>query len=198
MDEQERHQDSTGMKDKLQKTKTRPIAGPRRLCITQAWTMLLGAAVLFLCPGRGFASGPDLELVVTKALDQPVLTIRTPGAEGNKHGFEGGSVLKIHGTYHLFTSEMVGDPEWVKMKLGHWVSRDAIHWRRRGTVFESSGNYTGEDPRSSLWAPMPVFNAEENRWNLFYVAYRGAPNTPKQWLNNYEGQIWRAVSRTSG
>ena len=163
------------------------------------WSMLLaGLAIFTLCPAPGFASDSELELVVTKQLDRPVLTVRTPGAEGNKYGFEGGSVLKVHGTYHMFTSEMVGDPEWVKMKLGHWVSPDAIHWRRRGTVFESSGDFTGKDPRSSLWAPMPVFNAKENRWDVFYVAYRGSPNTPQQWLNNHEGQIWRAVSRTSG
>jgi len=160
--------------------------------------LLFCAGVFSLCAALGFAAGPDRELVVAKSLDSPVLTTRSPGAEGNKYGFEGGSVLKVNGAYHLFTSEMVADPEWVKMKLGHWVSPDAIHWTRRGTVFESSGNFTGEDPRASLWAPMPVFNTKDNRWELFYVAYRCAPDTPKQWLNNTDGQIWRAVSKTKG
>jgi hypothetical protein len=137
-------------------------------------------------------------LVVTRHFDRPALTVRSPGAEGNKYGFEGGTVLKVAGAYHLFTSEMVGDPEWVKMKLAHWVSRDRMHWQRAGTLFESSGNFTGDDPRASLWAPMPVFDAKENRWNLFYVAYRAAPDTPQEWRNNYEGQIWRAVSETAG
>ena len=161
-------------------------------------TLLFCAGVFSLGAAMGFASGPDRELVVTKSLDSPILTTRSPGAEGNKYGFEGGSVLKVNGAYHLFTSEMVANPEWVKMKLGHWVSPDAIHWTRRGTVFESSGNFTGEDPRAALWAPMPVFSAKENRWNVFYVAYHCAPDTPTQWLNNTEGEIWRAVSRVSG
>ncbi len=45
---------------------------------------------------------------------------------------------------------------------------------------------------------MPVFDKGENRWNLFYVAYQAAPDTPKQWLTNHEGRIWRAVSQTPG
>ena len=167
--------------------------------MTPALSILLaGLTVFSLCPAPGFASGSALELVVTQQLDHAVLTTRTPGAEGNKYGFEGGSVRKVHGVYHMFTSEMVGDPEWVKMKLGHWVSPDAIHWTRRGTVYESSGDYTGTDPRAALWAPMPVFNTKQNRWELFYVAYRCAPDTPKQWLNNTDGQIWRAVSTIRG
>ena len=68
------------------------------------------------------AVGPNVELVVTKRFEGPVLTIKSRGAEGNKYGFEGGRVLKLNGTYHLFTSEMVGDPHWVKMRLAHWVS----------------------------------------------------------------------------
>src|ERR1700736_3716861 len=55
-------------------------------------------------------AGPDAELVVTKWFESAVLTIKSSGAEGNKYGFEGGRVLKLHGVYHLFTSEMIGDP----------------------------------------------------------------------------------------
>ncbi len=49
----------------------------------------------------------DLQLSVTKQFDEPILTINSPDASGNKYGFEGGRVLKLNGTYHLFTSEMV-------------------------------------------------------------------------------------------
>jgi len=138
------------------------------------------------------------ELMVTRQLDRPVLTIRSAGAEGNKYGFEGGSVVKVNGVYHMFTSEMAGDPQWVKMKLAHWTSRDRLHWKRVATVYESSGDFTGKDQRAALWAPMPVFDPGENRWNLFYVAYQAAPNTKDEWLNNYEGRIWRAVSEKPG
>jgi len=65
----------------------------------------------------------SLNLRVTKQFDEPILTINSAAARGNKYGFEGGRVLKLNGTYHLFTSEMVGDPHWVKMKLAHWTSR---------------------------------------------------------------------------
>jgi len=134
----------------------------------------------------------------TKRFDRPILTIRSDGAQGNKYGFEGGRVLKLKGTYHLFTSEMVGDPHWVKMRLAHWTSQDRLHWRRMGTLAESSGEFTGKDQRAALWSPLPVFDPKEDRWNLFYVAYQAAPDTSKQWLTNHEGRIWRAVSTAPG
>lgn len=135
---------------------------------------------------------------IIKQFQNPVLTILSPGAEGNKHGFEGGCVLKLEGNYHLFTSEMVGDPLWVKMKLAHWVSGDRLHWRRVSTPFTSSGDFTGRDPRAALWAPMPIFDEKEDRWNLFYVAYRSKPDTKTQFLLNHDGRIWRAISTVKG
>jgi hypothetical protein len=142
--------------------------------------------------------GLSQELVATKRWRNPMLTIRSAGAQGNKYGFEGGRVLKIKGTYHLFTSEMVGDPHWVKMRLAHWTSQDRIHWRRVGTLAESSGDFKGKDERASLWSPLPVYDPEGGRWNLFYVAYQAAPDTSLQWLTNFEGRIWRAVSVVPG
>jgi hypothetical protein len=140
----------------------------------------------------------NLELRVTKQFDEPILTIYSAGAIGNRYGFEGGRVLKLQGTYHLFTSEMVGDPHWVKMRLAHWISPDRLHWQRVNTLFESSGDFTGRDPRAALWSPMPIYDHAEQRWNLFYVAYQCAPDAPGKWLNNFEGRIWRAVSKVKG
>jgi hypothetical protein len=137
-------------------------------------------------------------LVVTSQVDHPILTVRSPGAEGNKYGFEGGRVVKLGGTYHLFTSEMVGEPHWVRMKLAYWTSEDRLHWKRIHTLYESSGDYTGGDARAALWSPMPVYSEKDGRWNLFYVAYQAAPDTPRAWLTNHEGRIWRAVSRVAG
>jgi predicted GH43/DUF377 family glycosyl hydrolase len=113
---------------------------------------------LFLGSMLGFTAlkvGPEAELVVTKSFEGPVLTINSRGTEGNKYGFEGGRVLKINGTYHLFTSEMIGDPHWVKMRLAHWVSQDRRRWKRLGTLAESSGDFTGKDPRVSLASLRP-------------------------------------------
>ena len=141
---------------------------------------------------------PGRELEVTKVWPHPILTIHSPGAQGNKYGFEGGRVLKIKGTYHLFTSEMVGDPHWVKMRLAYWTSSDRISWWRVSTLAESSGDFTGKDPRAALWSPLPVYDPKDGRWNLFYVAYQAAPDTSDRWLTNHEGRIWRAVSQTPG
>lgn len=148
-----------------------------------------------LCSSQQAANS---ELAISKRFDTPILTVHSGGAEGNKYGFEGGRVLKIDGTYHLFTSEMVGDPHWVKMKLAHWSSSDRLHWERISTLLESSGDFTGKDPRAALWSPLPVYDPKQGRWNLFYVAYQAAPDTSQQWLTNHEGRIWRAVSKTPG
>lgn len=139
------------------------------------------------------SSPPALRLTLLEQRLQPVIQRGSPGTEGNAHGLEGGCVLKLGGVYHLFTSEMVGEPFWVKMKLGHWTSRDRLTWKRQGTMYESSGEPTGVDPRAALWAPMPIYNQAEGRWNLFYVAYR-APIGDDGW----HGRIWRAASRVKG
>jgi hypothetical protein len=165
---------------------------------------LLAITLALLLPDAGvFADGPavrelGVQMEVVRQCVRPVLTIHSPGAVGNKYGFEGGRVLKVGSTYHLFTSEMTGDPHWVKMKLAHWSSTDRVHWRRAATLFESSGDFTGRDPRAALWSPMPVFDPGANRWNLFYVAYAASPDTSREWLTNHEGRIWRAISQRAG
>jgi len=165
---------------------------------------LLALNLALLLPAAGVPAndpqlpGQDLRMEVVRQCAGPVLTIHSPGAGGNKYGFEGGRVVKVGSTYHLFTSEMTGDPHWVKMKLAHWTSQDRAQWRRAGTLFESSGDFTGRDPRAALWSPTPIFDAEANRWNLFYVAYAASPDTDREWLTNHEGRIWRAVSERLG
>ncbi len=141
---------------------------------------------------------PDIELKVTDFHDESVLGKNDPGTEDIRHGFEGGRVIKHKHVYHLFTSEQLGDPKWVKMRLSHWKSRDGLHWERISTLMESSGDFTGEDPRASFWSPMPVFNHEDSTWYMTYVAYRCKPNTTQQFLNNFEGRIWLARSKISG
>lgn len=114
-----------------------------------------------------------LELV--SVYPRPVLTGDAPGAEDIQYGFEGGQVVKVSDTYHLFTTEMNGEPRFVKTRLAHWTSKDRIRWMRAGTLFESTADMSGNDVHASLWAPMPVYNHQENRWNLFYVGYRAKP-----------------------
>jgi hypothetical protein len=144
------------------------------------------------------AAAHEQGLVLVEQCPLPVLTVKSPGAEGNKYGFEGGRVVKLQGTYHLVTTEMTGDPFWVKTKLAHWSSNDRFHWKRVSTLYESSGEHAGKDPRAALWGPMFIYDEQSQQWDLVYVAYRSAPNTEKEWRTDYGGTIWRAVSKVKG
>jgi hypothetical protein len=145
-----------------------------------------------------FTQDSKLTLKVVEVHDGPVIEKGDPGTEDNKYGFEGGTVIKYKGEYHLFTAERFEDPELVKMRLGYWKSPNGTNWERISTIFESSGNFTGKDEFASFWAPMPYFNEDENRWNIFYVAYRSKPNDSTGWYLNYDGRIVRAYSETLG
>lgn len=138
------------------------------------------------------------QLEVVRQDPKPVLTNRHPAAAKVRYGFEGGRVVKVGSVYHLFTSEMADAPIWAKMRLAHWRSRDGSDWTRVSTLYESSGDCTGKDPRAALWSPLMVFDKDEDRWNLFYVAYRCKPNTAEQFLVNHAGEIWHAVSQSPG
>ena len=140
---------------------------------------------------------PDAFLLETiEPNGEIVIDSAHPGLEGNRHGFEGGCAFKHEGCYHLFTAEMYGDPFWVAMRLGHWKSVDLKNWERVGTVFESRGKGFEDDPKYSIWAPMPIYNEDEERWNLFYVCYRGA-RTPEE-ATHMNGRIYRAASKVPG
>ena len=141
---------------------------------------------------------PDIELEIVDWHEGPVIGKGDPGTEDIKHGFEGGRVVRLDGCYHLFTSEQSGDPKWVKMRLAHWKSDDGLNWQRVSTLYESSGDYTGKDPRAALWSPMPVYNHEDSTWYMTYVAYRCRPDTRQQFLNNHDGRIWQARSMVKG
>jgi hypothetical protein len=176
--------------------------GHSRRDVPRLVTVLAAVAVVFGtlgAPGRAADTNNSApRLVLVRQHPTPVITTRTPGAEGNRYGFEGGRAVKVGGTYHLFTTEMVGDPMWVKTRFGHWTSGDRLAWTRIATVRESSGEFEGKDPRASLWSPLPVWDPGEKRWNLFYVAYRSMPTDGTRFLLNHAGEIWRAVSRTEG
>jgi hypothetical protein len=126
----------------------------------------------------------------------PVVGPDHPELADNRYGFEGGAVVKTAGEYHLFTAEMAGDPFWSRMRLAHWSSPDAVSWRRVGTLYETDGSMRPDDTRFSLWAPMAIFNDTEDRWNLFYIAYR--PGVLEHEQIHMDGRVWRAVSATPG
>jgi hypothetical protein len=159
-------------------------------------TILLLAASALLGCSSGRAKPVAFSLV--EQHPRPVLARGMPGTADNKYGFEGGRVVKVGGMYHLFTSEMIADPKWAKTRLAHWSSDDRLTWKRISTLRESSGDYTGQDPRAALFLPIPIYDPQDERWNLFYSAFRSAPNSGGRWLINHDGRIWRAASRTPG
>jgi predicted GH43/DUF377 family glycosyl hydrolase len=139
-----------------------------------------------------------VRIEVISGNEGPVLTKGAAGTEENKYGFEGGTVIRLKDGYHLFTSEMVGDPRWVKMKLAHWHSSDGLLWNRISTIRESSGDFTGKDPRAAIWSPMPFFNESKDVWMLHYIGYKSKPDSAGMWLSNYEGRVFRLISKTKG
>jgi hypothetical protein len=150
-----------------------------------------------------FASGcaPQGTNYVFEVVDyhpEPVIKKGDPGTAENKYGFEGGTAFKFKGQYHLFTAEMAGDPWWVKMCLGHWKSKNGTKWERISTLYESNGVTDGGDQRAAIWAPMPFYNEEEGRWNVFYVAYTSDPDKKPGWHYCYDGRIYRGISTHPG
>src|SRR6478672_2408795 len=145
------------------------------------------------------ATDPNtLSFSIVSQHSTPLISRSSPGAKDNKYGFEGGRVVLLDGTYHLFISEMNADPKWTKTRLAHWTSTDGYSFTRQSTLFESSGDFTGADPRAALFLPIPIFDDELNRWTLFYSAFRSAPNQKERWLINHDGRIVRALSQTPG
>lgn len=148
------------------------------------------------------ARAPVVDIVIAKSPTSPVLTIHSQDAKGILGGFEGGTVVETGGRYHAFMTEMMqgwdSGNAFIRTRLADWVSPDGIEWRRVATIFSSTGDNTGTDPRAALWAPMPVYNTTDQRWNLFYVAYRSRPNVPPAWYINYDGELLRAVSQVRG
>ena len=140
--------------------------------------------------------------------NQPVIDEGFSGTEGIQGGFEGGRVVKVGDTYHMFPTERAGEKEIemyydrVKTKIGHWTSKDAIHWKRESTILQASGTYAiteddnpMNDRRAAIWSYMPVFNEKANKWYGYYLAY----TVHKEIQPNHSfGRIWRCESTVEG
>jgi len=140
--------------------------------------------------------------------NSPVVDEGMPGTEGIQGGFEGGRVVKVGGTYHMFPTERAGEVgveayyDRVKTKIGHWTSIDAIHWKRESTIYEASGMYAVteddnpmNDRRAAIWSYMPVFNKIANKWYGYYLAYTVHKDIEP---NHSFGRIWRCESVVDG
>ena len=140
--------------------------------------------------------------------DKPTIDEGSPGTEGIQGGFEGGAVVKLGDTYHMFPTERAGEKgveayhDRVKTRIGHWTSKDARTWTRQSTIYQASGTYAiteDDNPmnerRGAIWSYMPVFSPEANRWYGYYLAY----TVHKEIAPNHSfGRIWRAESVKPG
>ncbi|TDD97815.1 glycoside hydrolase family protein [Flavobacterium cellulosilyticum] len=140
--------------------------------------------------------------------NKPVIDEGFSGTEGIQGGFEGGRVVKVGDVYHMFPTERAGEAgiemyyDRVKTKIGHWTSKDAIHWKRESTILQASGTYAiteddnpMNDRRAAIWSYMPVFSEKENKWYGYYLAY----TVHKEIQPNHSfGRIWRCESTVEG
>lgn len=140
--------------------------------------------------------------------NKPVIDEGMQGTEGIQGGFEGGRVVKVDDTYHMFPTERAGEKgvemyyDRVKTKIGHWTSKDAIHWKRESTILQASGTYAiteddnpMNDRRAAIWSYMPVFNEKANKWYGYYLAYTVSKEIEP---NHSFGRIWRCESTVEG
>ncbi|MGN7808803.1 hypothetical protein [Flavobacterium sp. 22076] len=140
--------------------------------------------------------------------NKPVIDEGMSGTEGIQGGFEGGRVVKVGDTYHMFPTERAGEKgvdyyyDRVKTKIGHWTSKDAIHWKRESTIYQASGTYAVteddnpmNDRRAAIWSYMPIFNEKANKWYGYYLAYTVSKEIEP---NHSFGRIWRCESTVDG
>lgn len=156
---------------------------------------------------EGFSEKPALFTIIGGP-DTPVIDEGMPGTETIQGGFEGGQMIKLGDTYHMFPTERAGEAgqpakyDRIKTRIGHWTSKDAINWERQSTLYQSSGTYAVShydnpmnDRRAAIWSYMPIFNKKKNRWQGHYLAYTCdsvvAPN-------HSFGRIWRCESEVEG
>jgi hypothetical protein len=140
--------------------------------------------------------------------NKPVIDEGMSGTEGIQGGFEGGRVVKVGDTYHMFPTERAGEKgvdyyyDRVKTRIGHWTSKDAITWKRESTIYQASGTYAiteddnpMNDRRAAIWSYMPVFNEKANKWYGYYLAYTVSKTIEP---NHSFGRIWRCESTVEG
>ncbi len=123
---------------------------------------------------------------IQQQFDHPVLSGTRPQLPG--YGFEGGVALKVGGLYRLFTCQFKLGDYGAPTTLPYWVSRDGKHWKFKSSVVGTVP--PAESGRGFVpWEPTPIFDHDENRWYLFFVAYNN---------RNQNGKIRMMTSSTRG
>jgi hypothetical protein len=127
----------------------------------------------------------------------PVISADHPDCHDIRAGFEGGFCLRQDGLYHLFPTERIGRTASDKTRLGYWTSPDGLTWKRESTLVAGTGDETGSDPDAVVWQATPVFDEQDDRWLLFYVAYH-FERKPAVGYHHRKGRILMRRSSTPG
>jgi hypothetical protein len=139
------------------------------------------------------------KLEVIAESPKPVIDNMHPDCATNKSGFEGGFVVKQNGTYYMFVGEMTGIPHRAKMQIALWTSSDALNWKRQKTIIEGAEARTPTNNQSEVWMQQLIFDEKENRWNLFYIAYRAGDATKGEVPDiDHNGIVGRLRSKIVG
>ena len=82
----------------------------------------------------------------------------------------------------------------IHMESHDWTSPDGVtNWTRGEMIYDSSGKMDGSDRRGAIWAPMPVYDEDSERWNLFCEP---PPNPPPRHSSDERGLS--VCAQTSG
>lgn len=139
-----------------------------------------------------------LRLTVVAEHAGPLIGPDHPGTADNRSGFETGCVVRQGGINHLFVNEMFGIAH-RDLRIAHWTSADGLAWQRQGTLVSSLPGRAPSNPRSEVWVTGMAFDEFENRWSMWYVAYRGGDGARGEIAgSDYDGCVWRALSAVTG
>ena len=161
--------------------------------IRKLYTLIGGTFIvsLFMVSNGAIAQQPDNLLTLSSIYGASIIEKGDPGTEYNNFGFEGGIVFDHGGLYHLFSTEYIEIGGWDHFCFGHWISPDQVNWTRSDTAGNiASGDMTGADPKSAIFAPMPFYDDASGCWNMYYVGYYCSPESG--W---HDGSIFRAIPK---
>jgi hypothetical protein len=152
-------------------------------------------AITVACnPSNKKTSNPELQFVSLH--QEPVIGKTSKGVENNKFGFEGGTAHKVNGKYYIFSTEVFDNPKTSAVRLSQWESTDGIKFTKIQELAETNYNWNDTTYNMSPWSPMCVYDAKDERWNIFYVGYKRKPKATDIW--NMSGRIRRLVASKKG
>lgn len=145
----------------------------------------------------------EVTLKLLEVTPEPLIGRHTPGTEDNRWGCEGGLVLQEGGRVHIFTTECYAPPKFDTTRLAHWHSSDGVSFERVSTIYDKNSPAPDELKTELPWTPYPIYNEDEERWNLFFTGYRSRhqkdfPKKARKYQEDLGTPIIRAYSEETG